>query len=137
MLTTHDTITGRQARIRSKGRSMGLKREEVAPGVTVAAEGASRRAMEEMEGKITELVETFGALQLVILELNRGFLNAMIASGMPPEEAAANLSNVIRRLRNQADSFETDGSGPSPDVLRETAKSLEWDVADILKQGRG
>lgn len=137
MLTTHDTITGRQARIRSKGRSMGLKRDEVAPGATVAAEGASRRAMEEMEGKITELVETFGALQLVILELNRGFLNAMIASGMPPEEAAANLSNVIRRLRNQADGFEADGSGPSPDVLRETAKSLEWDVADILKQGRG
>lgn len=93
--------------------------------------------MEDMEGKITELVETFGALQLVILELNRGILNALIANGMAPEEAAANLRNVIRRLQNQADGFETNGSGPSPEVLRETAKSLEWDVSEILKQGRG
>lgn len=136
MLATQDTISRRQAPIESRERSMEMTGSEVVRIAKAISTGMTEALRREMQNEIDAMVRNFGALQHAMLEMNRGTIDTMIASGVSPEDAATGVRNVIRRLRLHAEGFQ-DNSGPSPDILRATADSLETDVKDILKQGRG
>lgn len=136
MLATQDTISRRQAPIEPRGRSMEMTGEDIVRIAKAISKGMTEALRSEMEQQNQELVRAVGALHHAMLEMNRSAIDTMIASGLDPQDAAAGMQNVIRRLRLHADGFDGKDA-PSPGTLRAIANSLEGDVREILRQGRG
>jgi hypothetical protein len=88
--------------------------------------------LSQVQEEIDEMVNVMGAQQHVFLMWQESMLHMLIREkAVEKEKVGLATMELIAQLRSHADQFEAAG-GPSPQVIRHAAKSLEADAQRYL-----